>query len=100
VMGPRAVERSGKDKTTALFAVADRVGALNQALSLFARNAINISKIESRPLRARPWEYLFFVDLMGHREDPKLARALKSLDAKALFLKVLGSYPVGRSAAA
>jgi chorismate mutase/prephenate dehydratase len=100
VMGPRPVERSGKDKTTILFAVADRVGTLNQALGLFARNAINISKIESRPLRARPWEYLFFVDLMGHREDPKLARALKSLASKALFLKVLGSYPVGRSAAA
>jgi prephenate dehydratase len=76
------------------------VGTLNQALSLFARNAINISKIESRPLRSRPWEYMFFVDLMGHREDPKLARALKSLERKALFLKVLGSYPVGRSAAA
>jgi chorismate mutase/prephenate dehydratase len=100
VMGQRPVERSGADKTTALFAVADRVGALNEALSLFARNSINISKIESRPLRARPWEYLFFVDLMGHREDPKLARALKALERKALFLKVLGSYPEGRSAAA
>jgi chorismate mutase/prephenate dehydratase len=100
VMSTRAVERSGKDKTTLLFAVADRVGTLNQALNLFARNAINISKIESRPLRARPWEYLFFVDVMGHREDPKLARALKALSRKALFLKVLGSYPEGRSAAA
>jgi len=100
VMGTRPVERSGKDKTTLLFAVADRVGTLNQALNLFARNAINISKIESRPIRARPWEYLFFVDVMGHRDDPKLARALKSLERKALFLKVLGSYPEGRSAAA
>ena len=100
VIGTRPVERSGKDKTTLLFAVADRVGTLNQALNLFARNAINISKIESRPLRARPWEYLFFVDVMGHRDDPKLARALKSLSSKALFLKVLGSYPEGRSAAA
>jgi chorismate mutase / prephenate dehydratase len=100
VMGTRPVERSGKDKTTLLFAVADRVGTLNQALNLFARNAINISKIESRPLRARPWEYLFFVDVTGHREDPKLARALKALASKALFLKVLGSYPEGRSAAA
>jgi chorismate mutase / prephenate dehydratase len=102
VMGTRPVERSGsgKDKTTLLFAVADRVGTLNQALNLFARNAINISKIESRPLRARPWEYLFFVDVMGHRDDPRLARALKSLERKALFLKVLGSYPEGRSAAA
>ncbi len=103
VMGTRPVERSGSaraDKTTLLFAVADRVGTLNQALNLFARNAINISKIESRPLRARPWEYLFFVDVMGHRDDPKLSRALKSLERKALFLKVLGSYPEGRSAAA
>ena len=95
-----ATDRSGADKTTALFAVADRVGALNEALSLFARNSINISKIESRPLRARPWEYLFFVDLMGHREDANLSRALKALERKALFLKVLGSYPEGRSAAA
>ena len=100
VIGTRPVDRSGKDKTTLLFAVADRVGTLNQALNLFARNAINISKIESRPLRARPWEYLFFVDVMGHRDDPRLARALKSLSSKALFLKVLGSYPEGRSAAA
>ncbi len=103
VMGTRPAERSGSaraDKTTLLFAVADRVGTLNQALNLFARNAINISKIESRPLRARPWEYLFFVDVMGHRDDPKLSRALKSLERKALFLKVLGSYPEGRSAAA
>jgi chorismate mutase / prephenate dehydratase len=100
VMGHRATERSGADKTTAMFAVADRVGALNEALNLFARNSINISKIESRPLRARPWEYLFFVDLMGHREDANLARALKALERKALFLKVLGSYPEGRSAAA
>jgi chorismate mutase/prephenate dehydratase len=100
VMGHRATDRSGTDKTTALFAVADRVGALNEALNLFARNSINISKIESRPLRSRPWEYLFFVDLMGHREDANLARALRALERKALFLKVLGSYPEGRSAAA
>ena len=100
VIGTWPVERSVKDKTTLLFAVADRVGTLNQALNLFARNAINISKIESRPLRARPWEYLFFVDVTGHRDDPKLARALKSLSSKALFLKVLGSCPEGRSAAA
>ena len=100
VMGEQPVDRSPRDKTTALFAVADRVGALNQALGLFARNQINISKIESRPLRSRPWEYLFFVDLGGNREDPKLKRALGALSRKALFLKVLGSYPEGRSAAA
>lgn len=99
VMGARPVERTGADKTTVLFAVADKVGALFKAISLFARNSINISKIESRPLRSRPWEYIFFVDLSGHSEDPKLKRALKALEREALFSKVLGSYPEGRSAA-
>ncbi|MHB8381817.1 MAG: prephenate dehydratase [Candidatus Binataceae bacterium] len=99
VMGPRAVERTGADKTTVLFAVADKVGALFRSISLFARNSINISKIESRPLRSRPWEYIFFVDLTGHCEDPSLKRALKALEREALFSKVLGSYPEGRSAA-
>ncbi len=100
VIGHHPAGRTGSDKTTALFAVRDQVGALNQALNVFARNRINISKIESRPLRSRPWEYLFFVDLHGHREDPGLKRALAALERKALFLKVLGSYPEGRQPAA
>jgi len=100
VIGSHPAGRSGADKTTALFAVRDEVGALNQALNIFARNRINISKIESRPLRSRPWEYLFFVDLSGHRQDPGLMRALAALERKALFLKVLGSYPEGRQPAA
>ncbi|MGH7914253.1 MAG: prephenate dehydratase [Candidatus Binataceae bacterium] len=100
VIGRTPVGRSGADKTTVLFAVRDQVGALNQALNIFARNRINISKIESRPLRSRPWEYLFFVDIQGHREDAGLKRALSALERKALFLKVLGSYPEGRQPAA
>jgi chorismate mutase/prephenate dehydratase len=100
VIGAHPVERTGADKTTALFAVADKVGALYQTLGLFAKNGINISKIESRPLRSRPWEYLFFVDFAGHRDDARVRRTLAALGRKALFLKVLGSYPEGRSAAA
>lgn len=100
VVGKRAVERSGHDKTTVLFAVPDKVGALNQALGLFARNRINISKIESRPLRGRAWEYLFFVDFDGHQNDERVKRTLSSLRRRTLFLKVLGSYPEARSAAA
>ncbi len=99
VIGPRAVARSGIDKTTALFAVRHQVGALHEVLGLFARNQVNVSKIESRPMRSRPWEYLFFVDLAGHREDPKLKRALAALERKALFVKVLGSYPEARRSA-
>ncbi len=96
VIGRNPAGRTGSDKTTALFAVRDQVGALNQALNVFARNRINISKIESRPPRSRPWEYLFFVDLQGHREDAGLKRAIAALERKTLFLKVLGSYPEGR----
>ncbi|HVN27723.1 MAG TPA: prephenate dehydratase, partial [Candidatus Binataceae bacterium] len=99
VLGSRATPKSGRDKTTILFAVPDKVGALNTALSLFSKNKINISKIESRPLRGRSWEYLFFVDLAGHREDAPVKRALTALKHRTLFLKVLGSYPEARSAA-
>ena len=99
VLGTRAAGKSGRDKTTILFAVPDKVGALNTALSLFAKSKINISKIESRPLRGRSWEYLFFVDLEGHRDDARLKRALAALQQRTLFLKVLGSYPEARSAA-
>ena len=98
VLGSNPVARSGRDKTTIMFAVRDRVGALNEALGLFARNAINVTKIESRPMRSRPWEYLFFADLVGHRDDPRVRRALRGLERSALFLKVLGSYPEGRLA--
>lgn len=96
VIGRPPPSRSGRDKTSLLLAVPDRVGALNRVLSLFARNSINISKIESRPTRSRPWEYLFFLDVAGHRNDPRLRRALKALHGRTLFLKVLGSYPEAR----
>lgn len=99
VLGTRAQPHSGRDKTTILFAVPDKVGALNTALNLFAKSRINISKIESRPLRGRSWEYLFFVDLEGHRDDPRVKRALDALKDRTLFLKVAGSYPEARSAA-
>jgi chorismate mutase/prephenate dehydratase len=96
VVGKSPSRPSGKDKTSILFAVADKVGALNHALAVFARNSINITKIESRPLRSRPWEYLFFLDLQGHRESAAMKRALAALTQKTLFLKVLGSYPEAR----
>jgi chorismate mutase/prephenate dehydratase len=99
VLGTRGVGKSGRDKTTILFAVPDKVGALNTALNLFAKSKINISKIESRPLRGRSWEYLFFVDLEGHRDDLRVKRALATLQHRTLFLKVLGSYPEARAVA-
>jgi chorismate mutase/prephenate dehydratase len=64
---------------------------------LFARQSINLSMIQSRPQRERPWAYVFFVDFNGHRDDVKVRRALGALEKSTLFLKVLGSYPEGRS---
>ena len=96
VMGREAMGRSGADKTSLVFALPERAGALHGALELFARNRINLTMIQSRPQRERPWAYLFFVDLQGHREDARVRRALAALERRALFLKVLGSYPEGR----
>ncbi len=96
VIGREGVARSGADKTTVIFAIPEKVGALKEALTIFARNSINLSMIQSRPQRSRLWEYVFIVDLKGHREDPPMRQALASLKRKALFLKVLGSYPEGR----
>lgn len=100
VLGRDPVPRSGADKTSLLFALPERAGALHGALSLFARERINLTMIQSRPQRERPWAYLFFVDLQGHRDDLKVSRALRSLKRRALFLKVLGSYPEGGAAGA
>ena len=94
--GLKPVATSVADKTSLVFAVPERAGALHGALSLFAREKINLTMIQSRPQRERPWAYTFFVDLQGAREDPRVKRALRALDRQALFLKVLGSYPEGR----
>ncbi len=98
VMGRESTPHSGADKTSLLFAVPERAGALHGALSLFSRERINLTMIQSRPQRERSWEYVFFVDLTGHRDDPRVKRALAALERRALFLKVLGSYPEGRTA--
>jgi chorismate mutase / prephenate dehydratase len=87
---------SGTEKTSLVFAVPERAGALHGALKLFAREKINLTMIQSRPQRERPWAYTFFVDMQGSREDERVKRALRALERQALFLKVLGSYPEGR----
>jgi chorismate mutase / prephenate dehydratase len=96
VLGREAMGRSGTDKTSLVFALPERAGALHGALTLFARHQINLTMIQSRPQRERRWAYVFFVDLQGHREDAKVRDALAALEKRALFLKVLGSYPEGK----
>lgn len=87
---------TGDDKTSILFAVPHEAGALFKVLESFARQRINLSTIESRPLKGRAWEYVFFIDLAGHRDEPRMQKALAALKQRALFVKVLGSYPAWR----
>lgn len=84
---------SKSDKTSVLFSVRDKVGALYEVLSSFRQYNINLTKIESRPSKKKPWEYYFFADLQGHRSSERLKKALNKLKEKCVFVRVLGSYP-------
>ncbi len=85
---------SGHDRTSLVVAVRDEVGILGRVLAPFAANGVNLSMIESRPLPGRPWEYRFFIDVVGHVRGRRLARALAEVERIAISAKVLGSYPV------
>ena len=93
VIGGDPPSATGQDKTSIAFAVKDRVGVLHEMLAPFAKNDINLTKIESRPSRQKAWEYVFFIDFRGHRQEPRIKRALDQLAENCVFLKVLGSYP-------
>jgi chorismate mutase/prephenate dehydratase len=93
VIGKKLSEISGDDKTSLMFSVKDEVGILYRMLEPFAKRGINLSKIESRPLKKKAWEYIFFLDLMGHISDPTIADAVQELKQCCQFVKVLGSYP-------
>ncbi len=93
VIGGTSPAPTGADKTSIVFSTKHEVGSLAKVLNEFARNGINLTKIESRPSRQKPWEYVFIVDLLGHQEGDELRRALGAVEDLCLFLKVLGSYP-------
>lgn len=93
VIGRRYGPATGHDKTSIVFGVKHKVGALYDALSVFKTDNINMTKIESRPSRNKNWEYYFFVDIDGHAEDPQVARALDELQEHCTLMTVLGSYP-------
>ena len=84
---------SGNDKTSIVFSVRHKPGALYQTLTEFAARNINLTKIESRPTRQKPWEYYFYLDFQGHREDKASREVLEKLAETSIFVKVLGSYP-------
>lgn len=96
VIGKKTPEKSGQDKTSIMFSVKDQPGILYRMLEPFSKRQINLSKIESRPMKQKAWEYIFFLDLIGHVEDAPIAEAIEELRGHCHFLKVLGSYPIAR----
>ena len=94
VIGQHDAAPSGRDKTSLLMSAKNRPGAVLELLAPLARHDVSMTKLESRPSRMRLWEYVFFVDIEGHHQDGKVAKALAELSDKAAFLKILGSYPV------
>ena len=84
---------TGRDKTSLLLGLRDRPGSLYALLAIFARHQLNLTKIESRPIRGEMGKYKFFMDLEGHRVNEGVDAALEEIEKEALFLHVLGSYP-------
>lgn len=93
VLGRQCSPPTGDDRTSLLFSVADRAGALHAAIAAFRQFKINLTKIESRPSKRRAWEYFFFIDCAGHFQDAKVAQAIQQLGRHCNFVKILGSYP-------
>jgi chorismate mutase/prephenate dehydratase len=93
VIGHNTCPPTGRDKTSLMFCVQDKPGALFNTLEPLKRLRINMSKIESRPSKRKAWEYFFFVDVEGHAHDKKLIKALGELQKHCTFVKILGSYP-------
>ncbi len=93
VIGNHRCEPSGSDQTSLIISVPDKAGAVHALIEPLARHSVSMKRFESRPARQAGWEYNFYIDVMGHREDANVALALSEIQAQAQFYKVVGSYP-------
>jgi chorismate mutase/prephenate dehydratase len=93
VIGRQQVARSGRDKTSLVISTRNRPGAMHDLLTPLAEHGVSMTRFESRPSRTGMWEYVFFIDVEGHEQDPPVAAALDGLRTRAAFLKILGAYP-------
>jgi chorismate mutase / prephenate dehydratase len=94
VIGRLHTNPSGHDHTSLVLAVPNKAGAVYSLLAPVTKHGVSMTRFESRPARIGTWEYYFYVDVEGHIQDPKVARALEELKENAAFFKLLGSYPV------
>jgi chorismate mutase / prephenate dehydratase len=97
VLGFKENNITSKDKTSIVFSLKDQPGALSNALSPFENAGINLTKIESRPSRMKSWDYVFYIDFIGHYASKSMRNVLETVEKNCIFLKVLGSYPNGMS---
>lgn len=93
VIGKRATPASGRDKTSLLISTSNKPGSLYRILEPLVKYKISMTRIESRPSRRGMWDYVFFIDCEGHRDDETVSAALTELEQETSFLKILGSYP-------
>lgn len=94
VIGRKDTEPTGKDQTSLLVSVKNEAGSVYKMLEPFDRYGVSMTRLESRPIKDRDWEYYFFVDLVGHIKEERVAKALEELKDRVSYFKVLGSYPV------
>ncbi|MBT8115916.1 MAG: prephenate dehydratase [Arenicella sp.] len=95
IVGNHSFAASGDDKTSIMVSTPNKVGSLFDLLRPLYEHGVDMTRIESRPSRQTNWDYVFFIDLRGHKDDPAVSAALAELEAKSAFFKLIGSYPVG-----
>src|SRR5690606_6868713 len=93
VIGKQKSQPTGNDKTSIMVSIKDEPGALFELLQPFYDRKINLTKIESRPTRVRAWELVFFIDMLGHQEDPPVRDCIEILRKNTVNVKIMGSYP-------
>ena len=95
IIGNDSYPASGEDKTSIMVSAPNRVGSLFELLKPLYDADVDMSRIESRPSRQTNWDYVFFIDLIGHVDTPKVSQALEKLKSKSAYFKLIGSYPTG-----
>jgi len=95
ILSNKSTNETEKDKTSIIFSIKHESGALYEIIKKFYQNNVNLTKIESRPKKETSWEYNFYVDFEGHQNNSKISELLNELKAETLFMKILGSYPIG-----